>query len=405
VEATTRAKRELLTRGILPQGTGKGLYGYKWDKTQKRRIPDEYEAEIVKRIFTLIADRVSRFSIAKMFNEQGIPSKLGGKWEARTINRIAMNSAYIGLTYFGKTSGSRKTQIKVQDSKDWTLLPDATPPIIDKELFKRVQKHLGRIKELRPGKPLYDYLLTGHIRCGYCGSPPIGACLGRKYLYYRCRGTCPTASRGQICNAKYIKADFVENATWEKVKEVLENHQLILSELNRQMHTQNQTSYSVSLDKKISKLRRHLSNYDYQEKRLIRLFRYEEIAEDYVLDELNRLKSERQSDKEQLVDYIRIRDEMNRLANTEIKLNEFCERVRQNLAQCTLEDKRLALDALDVKVIATREHIEISGVVPITQISKKQPEVLLTTGQTLGCLIVLYYNNLNDKESVSIVPG
>jgi hypothetical protein len=29
----------------------------------------------------------------------------------------------------------------------------------------------------------------------------------------------------------------------------------------------------------------------------------------------------------------------------------------------------------------------------------------ITIAQTSGCLIVLYYNNLNEKESVSIVPG
>jgi hypothetical protein len=34
----------------------------------------------------------------------------------------------------------------------WTLLPDATPAIIKKELFDRVQAALVRSKELHPGK-------------------------------------------------------------------------------------------------------------------------------------------------------------------------------------------------------------------------------------------------------------
>ena len=139
-ERTMRGKKAYLDRGQLPQGTGKGLYGYKWDKKAKKRVPLEFEAKVVQMIFSMLAEGVSCFNIARTLNDQGIPSKAGCKWHPRTISSMAANPAYIGLTYFGKTRGSRKTILEKQPEANWRLLPDTTPPIIGKEMFERVQR-------------------------------------------------------------------------------------------------------------------------------------------------------------------------------------------------------------------------------------------------------------------------
>ena len=83
------------------------------------------------------------------------------------------------------------------------------------------------------------------------------------------------------------------------------------------------------------------------------------------------------------------------MANAEIKLNEFCERVRQNLEQCTHQEKRLALDALDIKVVATQQGIDIKGSIPI-KIATTDLN-LLTIGRTSGCMLI--HNKNNAKES------
>ena len=87
------------------------MYGYRWDKQTKKRIPIDYEVKIVQKIFAMLGEGASCFSVAKTLNEQTIPTKGGSKWEARTIRRMATNPAYIGLTYYGMTAGSRKTKL------------------------------------------------------------------------------------------------------------------------------------------------------------------------------------------------------------------------------------------------------------------------------------------------------
>lgn len=68
---------------------------------------------------------------------------------------------------------------------------------------------------------------------------------------------------------------------------------------------------------------------------------------------MNQLKKDRQKDEEQLSHLCQIKEQLAKIVKAEIKLNEFCTRVRQNLNQCISQDKRLALDALGIKVIAT----------------------------------------------------
>src|SRR4029453_2297673 len=65
----------------------------------------------------------------------------------------------------------------------------AVEPIIDRELFEAVQ---SRLRELNPKKTPggvsgSPHLLTGILRCGYCGGAmTMGAGKSGRYKYYRC---------------------------------------------------------------------------------------------------------------------------------------------------------------------------------------------------------------------------
>lgn len=274
------------------------------------------------------------------------------------LSFLALLIILFGITYFGKTSGSRKTSIQQCPSSNWRILSDVTPPIISNELFEQAQKALQRSKMLKLGRPSHQYLLTSHISCGYCGSPLVGSCLNHRYRYYHCRGYYPTTTRERICNARYIRADDLEAVIWDKVKQVLENPHIISAGINKLAQGQNTGASDVlSLDEQIIKLNQRLKSYECQEKNLIKLFRYKEIDEEHILDELNRLKVERQSDEKQLARLHEAQEQLENLTKVEMKLNEYCERVKQNLKQLTFDEQRLILDALDIKVTATPEDI------------------------------------------------
>jgi len=380
---TLQAKAKLVKKGILPQGTGLGLYGFNWSKKNKRRIPLDFEVKVVQKAFTMYDEGTGFFNIAKSLNEHKILTKSGSTWHPFTVRRMLTNPSYIGLTYFGKTSGSKKTKLISIEEKDWKLLPDTTPPIVSEELFYRVQEKIKRSKEIHAALPHREYLLTGHIVCAECGSPAVGACLSRKHRYYHCRSTMPTAVKGKTCNARYIRADYIEEVVWRNVREVLENPEVIVAEIKRQADEQSKLSPQGSdYEKRITKLEGKLRNYEKQERQLIALLRHREVTKDYILDEINKLKNECQSDEEELQKLKRTTEKLSHITDAEIKLNEFCERVRQNLDNATIQDKRLALEALDIRVTASTQSIDIKGIIPVEFPTSPSSTDVTTIAQT-----------------------
>ncbi len=380
-DATGRGKKALLKSGKLPQGTGIGVYGYTWVPEYKKRIPLDREAKVVQRMFQMVAQGKSCFSIARALNEEGIPSKAGKRWEARTVSRIVRNPVYHGVTYFGRTKSVNGKQIATPEEY-WTVLPDTTQAIIDKELFDRAQAALARSKELHPGKALHEYPLSGVLFCGYCGRPLVGSCLNKRYRYYRCRGAYDSASRKRVCDARYIQADWLEEVVWEKVKAVLRQPELLLAEVRSQVEAGKEELSTGELDREIAGLKRKLKKYPAQERRLMSAFKLG-FTPDIVLDEMNQTKKEKEADTVRLAQLQATKDSLARANDLEEHLRELCSRIVRDLDNCTYQDKKDAFRYLDLRVTATQEGVDIKGYV--------QPK-LITTGQTSALLHARSYH-------------
>lgn len=363
-ERSMRGKKALVREGKYPQGSGLGLYGYDWVKDSKKRIPNKFEPLVVNRIFNLIADGHTRADVACTLNEQAIKTKGGnGNWHRATIERIITNRAYIGITTFCGTE-----------------LPEVTPAIVDKELFERANEVLKRTKELRKGRPQTPYLLTGHIICGKCGKPLAGSCTRPPYRYYHCSATYRREYKKKTCDTHRIRADFIEDVVWLKVKEALENPNLLMAQARALVESEQNQSNEVTLDKDIAKLKRKLKAHKSDERSLLSLFRHKEIDRDCLLDEINQLKKDRETDEQNLTGLTRVKESIAELVDMELKINEYCSNAVHNLANCTFDDKRLALDALGIKVVATPENFEINGTLPI--VAKDNKRSVVATAQS-----------------------
>ena len=81
------------------------------------------------------------------------------------------------------------------------------------------------------------------------------------------------------------------------------------------------------------------------------------------------------SDESKLHDLRKLKDNITSLTDAKLKLGQLYNLVIENLKDCTSEVKRLALDALDIKVYASTDRLEIQGVIPLE---------LPTTARTSG---------------------
>lgn len=139
------------------------LYGYK--KNPDRRghlLIDEEAAAVVREVFTLFSQGYGKTAIARMLNERGIPNPTEYKrlqgiryrqpkgkgstlWKYFAISNMLTNEIYIGNMVQGKYGSiSYKTkQNKPRPKEEWIRTEGTHEPIIEQELWERVQKMLA----------------------------------------------------------------------------------------------------------------------------------------------------------------------------------------------------------------------------------------------------------------------
>ena len=157
------------------------------------------------------------------------------------------------------------------------------------------------------------------------------------------------------------------------------------------------TSNYDTLNGEIKELEKVLRNYEQRRVNLLEAMELGEFGTDEILDWLNNIKRLRTENEIKINDLRQTIDNLTNLADAKVKMDQLYEQVITNIENSSHETKRLALDALDIKVYASTDAVEIKGIIPLEL-------ALPTTERTLGCLIVLYYDDSSGNEALSILP-
>ena len=158
-------------------------YGYKKAEDDKHKIlVDENVVDNIRTIYNMYIDEKTSTQIAEYFNNKKIknPSRYmkmknaTKKWSSEQINDILRNPFYIGNTIMNKyeTNCLTKKCIKNKNRDNWIIKENTHEPIIDKEIFEKVQE-IKKNKKGREGVK-HQYLLRDLVYCGHCK---------RKYQY------------------------------------------------------------------------------------------------------------------------------------------------------------------------------------------------------------------------------
>ena len=127
--------------------------GYtKGEDGELKIVPEE--AEIVRKIFELYLQGNGVRKIKRYLEEHGIKTVTGkSEWSTSTIDRMLSNEKYIGQVLMQKTYTPdflTGRQIKNKGQLAMYLVEDAHEPIINKDLFEKVQRMKGQIKKQEP---------------------------------------------------------------------------------------------------------------------------------------------------------------------------------------------------------------------------------------------------------------
>lgn len=197
------ARKCMVNNGGLPLGYKKGEDG--------RYAIDEAGAAIVREIYERFYAGEAFIDIANDLNARGLKTSRGNRWNKGSFHRLLTNERYIGVYEFG---GVR--------------IEGGVPPIIRKELFYAVQEKL-KTKKNAQGRHREngDYLLTGKLFCGHCGSPMVGISgtskTKDKHYYY----ICQKKRLEKNCKKKTVRRDWIEQKIAEITKEYLMRDEVI----------------------------------------------------------------------------------------------------------------------------------------------------------------------------------
>jgi hypothetical protein len=188
----------------------------------------------------------------------------------------------------------------------------------------------------------------------------------------------PTSTTPANCKEGYIKADLVEAVVWENIVKTIKSPEILISKFKTKVAAQ-ASGEANPLDDNISKFQSEIKSYSRQIKNLVTALRTTEEnnsskVHNVILDELNQIDRQQTSDERELSALLKQKAEAQRWASATIQLDEACERIKGNIDNCTLDDKRLVLDALDIHITATRNTIKIEGHLPVVSVSLVKPD-------------------------------
>lgn len=182
---------------------GPAPFGYKTDE-QLHYVIDSPKDDVVREIFERIARGDKMVDIYTDLNNRGIKTAKGNDWGRSSFQTLLKNEKYRGVYIFNN--------IRVEGGM---------PRIVSDELFYKVQEVLKTKKNAQGRHRVNgDYLLTGKLFCGKCGSYMVGmsgtARNGQSHYYYTCRH-----KKDKGCTKKNVQRDYIELKVAEAIKEYI----------------------------------------------------------------------------------------------------------------------------------------------------------------------------------------
>lgn len=203
---------------------GRPPLGYDIDQSGKYII-NAKEAIIIQKIFRMYADGYSYQDICNDLNRHGLRTRIGKPFSKNSLHDILSNERYRGIYIFNQAY--KKSKRKLKDECDIIKIPGGIPAIIDDEIFERVRKRMkNQAAKRAQHKAKVNYLLTGLLYCGECGSAMVGnrRVRGDKvYASYECGGR----KRKHDCNAKSITKEKIERQVLTELEQKILNPQAI----------------------------------------------------------------------------------------------------------------------------------------------------------------------------------
>ncbi len=209
-------------------------YGYTYNKEKKILELNPEEVKLVKLIFAMYLNNKSISYISGHLYEEGIRTRIGGRFYPTLICDILRNKIYLGKLEWGKRTTDKIERNKTgrykvikNDPKNITIIQGKHESFISQEDFDLVAQKLnanrkGRLYRSRNA----GYPLTGILHCGECNHRFRGANVlfsrksSERKRYYRC---CGNIEHKVNCENPSFMAEHIEPQIFKIIQLIVEH--------------------------------------------------------------------------------------------------------------------------------------------------------------------------------------
>jgi len=245
IERVTAGRRQRIRRGLWYGG--RIPFGYRWNKEKQMLevVPDE--AELIREAYSRLLRGHSYLSIAEWLNS---------KTNVRIFTHNIVRDMLKRPIYAGYLNN------------DGVLVRGNHEAIVDMETFERAQKEIQRRKDGAP--PTGDYLLSGLLRCGVCGSKVIHVIRHSKwndksksYHYYACQARhVRRKDRPTSCTLPYKRMEEMDAWVSDAIKRISLNPDVVRQEIEKQVSvTDERLAVIEELEKALEDVNRKLERW------------------------------------------------------------------------------------------------------------------------------------------------
>jgi site-specific DNA recombinase len=258
LERTRRGRRFAAQQGKVSV-LSHAPYGYRYvpkdsgDDARYEIVPEQ--AAVVREVFEWVGvEGLSLAAAVRRLHKRHVPTATGlQRWDRTTVRGLLRNPAYCGAAMYGKTRLlPRKTRHRPRRGDPETPRRDkvgvrteaiephtiVVPAIVSRELFDTVAEQLASNRRHHRARVRQQFLLSGLLVCGRCGSAYCGQRQRRRdgtsYTYYRCLGTDRHRFAGdKLCLNPGLNGARLEAEVWSDVASLLQDPDQLRRELER----------------------------------------------------------------------------------------------------------------------------------------------------------------------------
>lgn len=208
---------------------------------------DETRAKFVRQAFELADSGRTDLEIARALNDAGAPTKRAGRrgalWTRDAVRDTLANPAYVGAIR------------RRQDDGSWDVKEGCLPPIVDRDLWNRVQairagSTAGQQAQRRGGRPTNGtFVLRGLAHCGLCGAP-MHLRTGLRVPTYN----CSAKQKAQACDARPVPARRAENGILTRLRHLVPDLDAWVAEKSRRADD-DRAAFEATLNQEQQRLR------------------------------------------------------------------------------------------------------------------------------------------------------